>query len=189
MFKQIPCCIVSILLLVTVLGCGSNQTANLSASESKEFREFLDASLEELSAKTEANEAWGLGTFDGWNLDQETGMLKFSNADGTEAVAPAQIIGSFSTNDNTWLWAWDNPSILDSLKADSLKVKEYGETNNVERLTTRKWTGTEKDAWTMAALAAKLCESQGVYRGPTGSSYVFITFGDVQLSKPQSETE
>jgi hypothetical protein len=35
----------------------------------------------------------------------------------------------------------------------------------------------------MTALAVKLCDAQGAYRGPSGSSYVFMTFGEVQLSK------
>jgi hypothetical protein len=31
----------------------------------------------------------------------------------------------------------------------------------------------------MAALAAKLCGSEGAYQGPSGNSYVFITFRDI----------
>jgi len=34
----------------------------------------------------------------------------------------------------------------------------------------------------MAALACKLCEAQGVYRGPAGTAFVFMTFGTVELN-------
>lgn len=131
----------------------------------------------------ESHKAWGLGTFDRWDIDQQVGDLVFSNDDGTTATAPAQIIGSFSTNDNSWLWAWDNPSIVDAMKRDALKVKQYGEQHGIENLTTRKWIGTEEDAWAMAALAVKLTGAQGAYRGPSGKSFVFMTFGEVKLSK------
>lgn len=157
-----------------------------SSPHSKEFQTLLDASMEELRLKTaEAQKAWGLGTFDRWDIDQQAGNLVFSNADGTTAVAPAQIIGSFNASDNSWLWAWDNPSIVDDRKLNALKLKEYGEKHRIEKLTTRKWTGTEDDAWEMVALAVKLCDAQGAYRGPSGSTYVFITFGEVKISKPK----
>ena len=42
------------------------------------------------------------------------------------------------------------------LKEWPKKAKEYGETHGIEKLTARKWTGTEDDAWAMAALAVKL---------------------------------
>lgn len=152
--------------------------------ERNEFQSLLDTSMEELQLKTEAHKAWGLGTFDQWNIDQEVGDLIFSNADGTTAVAPAQIIGSYSPGDNTWLWAWENPSIADGMKSHALQLKEYGETHGIEKLTTAEWAGAEEDAWAMVALAVKLCEAQGAYRGPAGPVYVFMTFGEVKLSKP-----
>jgi hypothetical protein len=45
------------------------------------------------------------------------------------------------------------------------------------------WEGSEDEAWSMTALAVKLCNEQGAYRGPAGQTMMFITFGEVQLSK------
>jgi hypothetical protein len=175
------------LLVLTSGACSktSTSTSPVSSSNSSAFQELLDASVQELRVKNDANKAWGLGTFDRWDIDQEVGDLVFSNADGTTVVAPAQIIGSFNTSDNSWLWAWDNSSIVDKLKLHALQVKQYGEQNHIEKLTSRKWTGTEEDAWAMAALAAKLCNAQGVYRGNSGRTFVFMTFGEVKISKPK----
>lgn len=155
----------------------------MSSSEASDFEALLDASMAELQLKTEAHKAWGLGTFDNWSVDQNDGNLVFSNEDGTTAVAPVQIIGTFNTRDNSWLWAWDNPSILDGLKNHAQQVRDYGERHDIDMLTARKWLGTEDDAWAMAALAVKLCGAQGAYRGPAGPSYVFMTFGEVAMSK------
>jgi len=166
-------------LVLMLGGCGRHDTQTSNPM----FDTLLQTSVDELKVKTAAQTAWGFGKFDSWNLDQDVGNLVFSNKDGTTAVCPAQIIGTYDSADKTWLWAWDNPSIADRLKTDALRVKAYGETNHIERLTTAEWKCEESDAWAMAALAVKLCGSQAAYRGPAGSTYVFITFGPVKLSK------
>src|SRR5882724_8027933 len=112
---------------------------------SSDFETLLDQSREDLKLKTEAHKVWGFGKFDRWDLDQDVGDLVFTNADGTKAVAAAQIIGDYYTVDHTWMWAWANGSINDSLKKDSLKVKAYGEEHHIQRLTTGKWVGTEEE--------------------------------------------
>jgi hypothetical protein len=149
-----------------------------------DFSTLQKMSIEELELKTRGHvEAWGLDKIDRWDLNQDTGELLFSFADGLQAVAPAQIIGTYNSEDQTWLWAWANPSIDEKLRKDALKVREYGQKHRIEQLTKAKWRGTEKDAWAMTALAVKLCGEQGAYRGPAGSTNVFIAFGGVKLSK------
>ncbi|MBV9928900.1 MAG: hypothetical protein JOZ96_28065 [Acidobacteria bacterium] len=171
---MISCCAVLLLLLGFAQGEG----------KPPDFNTLQKLSLEELRLKTQANvESWGLDRISRWDLDQDTGELAFSFADGTKAVAPAQIIGTYNSEDHTWLWAWDNPSVEDSLKKDALKVRKYGEEHHVGRLTKSKWVGTEEEAWAMTALAVKLCGEQGAYRGPAGGTKVFIAFGPVTLSK------
>jgi hypothetical protein len=170
---------IALLFAVLLAGC-SRQSAPLP---NPMFDTLLTNIMDELRLKTEAQTGWGLGTFESWSLNQDVGNLVFSNSDGTTAVCPAQIIGSFDTESKTWLWAWGDPSITDKLKADSLKVKAFGETNRIEKLTTAEWPCEESDAWAMTALAVKLCGSQGAYLGPAGSVHAFITFGPVQLSK------
>ena len=149
-----------------------------------DFLTLQKVSLEELELKTRVHEqTWGLGKIERWDFDQGTGDLIFSLPDGMQAVAHAQIIGTYNSEDRTWLWAWANPSIDEKLKKDALKVRKYGEKHGIERLTKSKWVGTEQEAWAMAALGVKLCGEQGAYRGPAGTVYVFFVFGEVKLSK------
>ncbi len=149
-----------------------------------DFATLKKVSVEELKLKTDAHrQAWGLDKISHWDLSQDSGKLVFSLPDGMKAVCPAQIIGTYNGEDHTWLWAWANPSIDDKLKVDALTLRKYGKKHHIDRLTTRKWSGTEEDAWAMVALAVKLCDKQGAYRGPAGATYVFIAFGEVSLSK------
>lgn len=149
-----------------------------------DFPTLQKVSIEELRIKTRGHvEAWGLDKIGRWDLDQDAGELAFTFDDGLRAVAPAQVIGTYNSEDRTWLWAWDNPSVDEKLKKDALKVRKYGEEHRIERLTKSKWVGTEEDAWAMTALAVKLCGEQGAYRGPAGETKVFIAFGPVTMGK------
>jgi hypothetical protein len=157
---------------------------NAGGAPSGNFDELLATSVQELQAKNEAHKsAWGLGTLDRWDLNQDAETLVFTGDDGSTVTTQAQIIGSFNTSDNSWLWAWDNPSIDDKLKADARQVQAYGQQHGIDKLTSRKWTGSEEDAWAMAALVVKLAGAEGAYRGPVGNTYVFIAFRNIQVTK------
>jgi hypothetical protein len=162
-------------LAVLVAGCNKSDVA---------FEQLKKDSMQELRLKTQANTGFGLGKFDHWDLDQSAGLLVFSNADGSTAKCPAQVVGTYNSADHSWLWAWANPSVIDSLKTDSLKVKNYGERNGFKQLTQSAWEGSVTDAWSMAAIACKVSESQGIYQGPGEDNLsVFISFGKVELGK------
>ncbi len=152
-----------------------------------EFRALLDRCMEELRLKTEAHAAgWGLGTTDRWGLNQEDGQLVFTSKK-LIATAPAQIIGTYSTETGTFLWAWDHPSVLAPLQEHARRVREYGEQHGITALTTRKLECEELEAWEFTALACHLCDAQGAYRGPAGPALVFMTFGEITLSQPKGE--
>jgi hypothetical protein len=156
-----------------------NSTEEQLQSEALDFESLLRGSMEELMARTQSHQAgWGFGSEEEWLLDQDEGLLTFKFT-GRSSVAPVQIIGTFNTQTATWLWAWANPLIADHLKADALRLKEYGEQWGIQRLTTSEWTGQESDCWYMAALACRLCGGHGAYRGPAADSHTLMVFGEV----------
>lgn len=146
--------------------------------------DFLIARGEEdLRTKTAAHAGiWGFGTEENWSLDQDTGELTFTFPDGKRATASAQIIGTLNTDDGTWLWSWANSSIDPLLTRDARALAKYGQEHGVAFLTGRKYTITEQRAWSLTALSVYVNGSQGAYRGPAGTTLVFMTFGEVRLS-------
>jgi hypothetical protein len=151
--------------------------------ETPEFKALIDGSMQGLRLQSEAHQStWRFGKSERWDFSLDTGELVFTFPDMV-ARAQAQIIGSFDSQDGSWMWAWANRSIPEPLARDSIRVRAYGEQHRIERLTTPSWLGEEMDGWRMAALANRLCESNGVYRGPAGATFVFLTFGKVQLTK------
>lgn len=147
------------------------------------FETLLTQSMEELRMKTDGHDAgWGLGKA-AWSVDQEQGEIVFTRDDGVKAIAPVQIIGTYNTKDGTWLWGWDHPSVQPALQEHARRVHEYGKKKGIARLLIRKLACSELEAWEFVALACKLCEAQGAYRGPAGVALVYMTFGNVKLSK------
>jgi hypothetical protein len=151
--------------------------------ESWDFPTLVSAAETALGLTTEANSVWGFGRHDRWDLDQEEGILRFSDPKLNIAEAPAQIVGTFDSSSGTWLWAWANRSIEPHLIEHSLTVKAFGERRGFERLVQPKWRAVESDGWSMAAIAALLNGAQGAYRGPTDQGFVFMTFGTVRIQK------
>lgn len=124
---------------------------------------------------------WGLGTADRWDLDQPTGVLRWSFADHV-AEAPAQILASHSGAASSWKWAWDNESIAPYLRSASEAVREWGAAHGHAALTTGTLEGvTAEQAADLAAIAFRITRASGFYRAPAGSSHVFMTFGPVTI--------
>ncbi|WP_390457424.1 DUF6882 domain-containing protein [Planctomicrobium piriforme] len=150
---------------------------------------MLERSMEDLRIKTGLHDRlWHLSEAT-WSVDQKLGQIVFTAPDGTVATCPVQIIGTYNTADSTWLWGWEHPAVRPELGQHAQRVKEYGEAHQISDLTTRKLAATELQCWEFAALACKLNDAQGAYRGPTGPTLVFMTFGQPTLTKAASETE
>ena len=156
---------------------------NKGPADPPALRQEIEKAMNGLAAVTAAHDStWHIGAAD-WSLDQNVGNLIFSTPQGMQAVAPAQIIGTYNTQDGTWLWAWDHPSVEPALAKCANKMRAYGQQHGYAKLTTHKLQITEEEAWGLTALAFMVCGANGAYRGPAGSTLVFMTFSEVQLSK------
>jgi hypothetical protein len=151
---------------------------------SKEPRATLTRSMEELKLKQQANTAaWGLGSTDRWDADLDRGTIQFSGPQGLVVTAPVQVIGTFNSNDSTWLWGWEHPSVSESLSHAARLARDFGEQYGLDQYTLRKVRCSQDDAWQFTAVALHLSEATGSYRGPSGSTFAFMTFGEVTIRK------
>src|SRR5215472_2451730 len=99
--------------------------------ETPEFKAFLESSMEGLRLQTEAHQGtWRFGKSERWDFSQDTSELVFTFPDMVVS-APAQMIGSFDSGEGSWMWAWANSSIVESLRRDSVRVREYGEQHRI----------------------------------------------------------
>lgn len=147
-----------------------------------EFIDYLTIAHEYLTEQQEiCQEEYGLGSYERWWYDQETGFLDFLNGDTLKVRIKYQEVGSVSKTSNTWLWAWDNPHLTDKIKQDSYLVKDFGEERGFLRLTKRKWEADEIDGWEMTAIAAYFLKAKGAYRVESENVYAFYIFKEIEL--------
>lgn len=136
-----------------------------------------------LQALTAAHDGtWQIGQA-AWSVNQDEKTITFTSPKGIQATASVQIVGSYDTLDRSWLWGWDNPSLEEPLTEHARRVRAYGQEKGYDILTTPKLTCPEQQCWELTALACMLSEAQGAYRGPAGSTNVFMTFDSVKLGK------
>jgi hypothetical protein len=166
--------------LLALLGCKEKVAPG--------FEPLVEKAMNDLRAKTASHQtAWGLGKAERWDVNQGDGRLIFTFPDKVVSC-DVQIIGSFAKSQGTWLWSWDNPSVLSNLTLASRELRDYGRAHGYAKLTQAKWKATEEDAWQMVALATLVGNAQGAYRGPAGDTYVFMTFGPPRI-EPRRRAE
>jgi hypothetical protein len=68
------------------------------------------------------------------------------------------------------------------MSRDALRAREWAEAHGHLSLAQPKIDADEQVAATLAALAVRVTEATGFYRGPGGSSVTTITFGPVTLT-------
>ncbi|WP_255754964.1 DUF6882 domain-containing protein [Massilia sp. erpn] len=160
---------------------------NSSDSKSQLAAQFIEQSREGLAQQTAAHSAtWHFGSEENWSVDLDAGIIQFDFADGTQASAAMQVVGTYNELDGTFLWGWDHPSIPESLSKHAQLAQQWGEENEVEEFKSRKVQCSEDEAWSFAAVANRLAKANGVYRGSSDTTLVFMTFGDVKLEAAHS---
>ncbi|WP_373489292.1 DUF6882 domain-containing protein [Blastomonas sp.] len=168
----------SIVALVLSAG-GVTDTAQQRVSEPAEL--VLGRADSEIVLKQKILQGiFGKQKYD-WDVDLDKGVIRFTSA--TKMVsAPVQVIGTYNTLDGTFLWGWDHPSVPVRLGADARRARQFGKRQKLPLFTTRKVECTEDQAWRFTAVALYLSGAQGAYRGPSGTTMVFMTFGDMTVT-------
>lgn len=156
--------------LLSLFASGSNA--------SDEWGDFVTTAHNSLSEKQNAIMAeYKIGEHERFDWDQENGTLVFSNKGIPAVIAKVQFVGSISTKSDTWLWSWANSSILDNVKDQMQKIREYGESKKYDALTIDKWSADEIDGWEMTSITSHILDAKGAYRttDKTGFTYMVIT--------------
>lgn len=157
----------------------------IAAASSVDYSTLVDRATEELRLKTEA--AVNLFHIDRaqWDADLTARTIRFTSPEGLVATAPVQVVGTFNSQDSTWLWSWANSTISAHAMKDALLIREYGRKHGIAELTERKFpvSPDESDCWRFSAVACYLAQAQGAYRGPSGNVRVFMTYHTVTIGK------
>jgi hypothetical protein len=105
-----------------------------------------------------------------WLLDQDAGTITFG-----EKACSAQVLGTESQADSSWLWAWANPSVPPALTKNAAAMRTYGETHSIAAFTSPQVDLRESlSGETLAMIASELSGADAYYRGPYEGGAVFV---------------
>jgi hypothetical protein len=144
---------------------------------------FIADSFKGLQLVTEEHRnRWQLGQEKAWAVDEVSGRISFSFANGAVASAPVQVVGTYHVSEKAFTWGWKHPNVLPNLQRHAARVRDFGIEYGSDELTTQHIPCTEKRAWEFTALAMLLAEASGAYcLQPSPDTFVFMTFGEVEL--------
>jgi hypothetical protein len=108
----------------------------------------------------------------GWRFDMNSGMISF----GEEYSFPAQILGTESQGDGTWLWAWANTAsgIPQKLLKSAEQLRAFGRQHEVPDLTQEELPLAKVKAESLAMIASGVCKADGFYRGPYPGGAIYL---------------
>lgn len=113
-----------------------------------------------------SDERWGWRDMARWDFDHDASTLTFSDSTRERVIADVRLVGSYSTNSNTFQWAWQTLRQGAAESAAVSRLRVFGEVRGIRQLTTPCWQCDETTGWEMAALAAYILGAEGVYRAP-----------------------
>lgn len=111
-----------------------------------------------------------------WEIDMNTGLIHF----GDDIKFPMQILGSYSFSSGTWLWAWANEAsnIPESLLVEATKLKELGESYNIEFLIMPEYKMEPTDIHALGLIASGEFDCNAYYAGNFGNGILLLTLKD-----------
>ena len=150
---------------------------------------FIAQSIEGMQAATSAHcAAWHLDDAEQWSVDMDSGLIVFQLPGGIVASAPVQIVGTSNSEDGSFLWGWDHPSVPAELSEHAQLALAFGRAHGLAAYTTRKVACDDALAWEFAAVAMRLGEASGTYRAQASdTAHVWMTFGQVTLSSTPAD--
>ncbi len=141
------------------------------------FREFLHPIVHELMDKNKQFfERYG--RHGRWDWDDGAVTLTFSDPALSTVRIDVTVAGS--TQGDSWQWSWANPNYPAHSKQDMEKIREFGETNGYDKLTSAFLDADEFTGWEMTAVAAHLLGAPGAYRFPTELGYCYLVYRNIE---------
>src|ERR1035441_2396587 len=135
------------------------------------FGEFVHPLFHELMGKNEEFEE-RYGPFLTWAWDEEA--LTLTSSGGPKPDIRIDVTAAGSTEGNSWQWAWANKNWEAEATLDMEKVREFGEANGYEKLTSPFLDADEYTGWEMTAVAAHVLDAPGGHRFPTDEGFCYL---------------
>jgi hypothetical protein len=141
------------------------------------FEDFVHPLWHELKEKNDQF-VQQYGRHSRWDWDNEHATLTFSDPNLATVRIDVSMVGTIEGS--SWQWSWANRNIRDQNKLEMEKVREYGEANSLERLTSSFVDSDEYTGWEMTAVAAHVLDAPGAYSFPTEHGRCWLLYRRIE---------
>ena len=141
------------------------------------FEDFVHPLWHELKEKNDRF-VERYGKHQRWDWDDESVTLTFSDPELPSVRIHVSIVGT--TEGSSWQWSWANRNIPAHKKRDMEKVREFGEANGLEKLTSGFLDADEYTGWEMVAVAAHILDGPGAYSFPTEQGRCWLLYRQIE---------
>jgi hypothetical protein len=117
------------------------------------------------------------GQHERWDWDCDSATLTFSDAGQPKLRIQCSVVGT--TQGDSWEWSWANSNIPAHEKSDIERVREFGEAEGFDKLTSKFLDADEYTGWEMTAVAAHVLGAPGSYRFPTEHGYCYLVYREI----------
>jgi hypothetical protein len=143
-------------------------------------RVWDEATTSSKARQVALEDRFGLGTFEGYELDLERERIAFRSAGRAGVAGRATLIGSFSYRSRSWAWGANNQNLPEHVRAASAALIDGILDRDMWELSTPIFGTDEATAWVLCAFVCGEAGGQGVYRGRNGESAVFVLLRDLK---------
>ena len=126
--------------------------------------------------------SWHLDQAERWSVDMDEGLIRFVLPDGMHASAPVQIVGTTNSDDGSFLWGWDHPSVPPELAEHAELAQPSAKPMDCPSTAIEKSNATTCGPGNSPPWPCR--GASGTYRGQASeTACVWMTFGAVTLSQ------
>jgi hypothetical protein len=150
------------------------------------FWKFLHPLVHESMEKNERFEE-KYGQHERWDWDDNSSTLMFSDGGVPKLRILVSVVGT--TEGDSWEWSWANGNFEPHTKRDVEKVREFGEANGYEKLTTAFLEADEHTGWEMTSIAVHVLQAPGSYRFPTDDGYCYLVYREIEELAEKVDTD
>ncbi len=119
-----------------------------------------------------------------WDWDHMSSTLIFSDPKLPTVIVRCSVVGT--TQGDSWQWSWANDNFPPFSKLGMDKVREFGEANGYEKLTTPFLETDEFTGWEMTAVTEHVLEALGAYRFPTDKGFCYLAYRKVEVVEKET---
>jgi hypothetical protein len=137
------------------------------------FQDFVHPLFHELMEKNDRL-LKRYGNHARWDWDDVASTLTFTDPVKSPLRIRVSVVGT--TQGDSWEWSWANRNFEPHTKIDLDKVREFGEANGFEKLTSAFLDADESTGWEMTAVAAHVLDAPGAYSFPSEHGRCYLIY-------------